>query len=251
MRIKYILSLLLTLVFLGGFVSFIQARPDHSFKLPLSATEVSDGVYSLGVRSDGLEGRAYVYRKGEARTSARTPKAPKCYGFLASGARWKNTEPYVTDIVSTANESSLETWDSQVAFDIFGTQDAGASVDGADTSAPDDKNELYYGEISDPGVIGVTIVWGYFGGPPQNRRLIEWDMVLDNADFSWGDTTLDSTVMDYQNILTHELGHAAGLNDQYSSYCTEATMYGYATEGETKKRDLAPADVTGVRELYR
>jgi len=28
-------------------------------------------------------------------------------------------------------------------------------------------------------------------------------------------------------------------------------MYGYGTEGETKKRDLAPQDITGIKELYK
>lgn len=251
MRIKHILSLLLALVLLGGFVSLIQARPSRSFKLPSQALKVAEDVYYLGKTAEGAEGYAFIYRKGEARTFAKAPKAPACYGFLAKWARWKTTEPYVTSIVSPATETSLETWDSQVAFDIFGPQDTTKVVDGADTTAPDNKNELYFGDIAEPNVIGVAIVWGYFSAPPPYRELIEWDIILDDVDFAWGNVDDNTTVMDYQNIVTHELGHAAGLNDQYSSGCSEVTMYGYAGYGETIKRDLAPQDITGIRELYR
>jgi len=253
--VKRISVVLLTLAIFAGLASLVFAKPERNLRLPSSARKVSENVYYLGKAANGAQGYAFIHRRdAEAKppwAGGGDAKAPKCYGFLANGARWKTTEAYVTDIEDSATETSLETWDSQVGFDLFGTRDFSAIVDGADMVTPDGKNELYFGAIEDPGVIGVTIVWGYFGGPPQTRRLIEWDMILDDVDFAWGDVTANPTVMDYQNILTHELGHAAGLNDQYSSDCSEVTMYGYGTEGEIKKRDLAPQDITGIKELYR
>ena len=56
--------------------------------------------------------------------------------------------------------------------------------------------------------------------------------------------------MDLQNIAVHELGHSFGLADIYSSSCAEVTMYGYSTEGETKKRTLEQPDITGIQKLY-
>ena len=56
--------------------------------------------------------------------------------------------------------------------------------------------------------------------------------------------------MDLQNIATHELGHSAGLNDIYSSTCSEVTMYGYSSYGETKKRTLEQPDITGLQKIY-
>ena len=56
--------------------------------------------------------------------------------------------------------------------------------------------------------------------------------------------------MDVQNIITHEIGHSAGMNDLYSTSCLQETMYGYSTEGEIKKRDLNSGDITGIRKLY-
>ncbi|MDP1710713.1 MAG: matrixin family metalloprotease [candidate division WWE3 bacterium] len=248
---RKLLLIVLSLTLILAVASQALARSSRAFRLPKSAIKISEDVYYLGKTAQGAEGYAFTYRKGETRTFAKAPKAPACYGFLARGARWKITEPYVTDINDPATETSLETWDSQVSlFNIFDGRDTVyLGVLEADTVSPDDLNELYFGDIAEPNVIGVAIVWGYFYGPPQTRELIEWDVILDDVDFAWGDNDLDK--MDYQNILTHELGHAAGLNDQYSSDCSEVTMYGYATYGETKKRDLKPQDITGIRELYR
>ena len=55
--------------------------------------------------------------------------------------------------------------------------------------------------------------------------------------------------IDFYNIATHELGHSVGMTDLYN-FCTEETMYGYATEGETKKRDLNAGDIAGINALY-
>jgi hypothetical protein len=56
--------------------------------------------------------------------------------------------------------------------------------------------------------------------------------------------------MNFPNILTHELGHALGLEDLYSSSCNEETMYGYASLGENKKASLNIGDIEGVNRLY-
>lgn len=55
----------------------------------------------------------------------------------------------------------------------------------------------------------------------------------------------------FESIATHELGHSVGLDDLYDGSCSEQTMYGYATEGETKKRTLEAGDIAGVQELYK
>ena len=55
--------------------------------------------------------------------------------------------------------------------------------------------------------------------------------------------------MDYQNIATHEFGHALGLGHPEST-CTEETMYAFASFGETKKSTLEAGDIAGVNKLY-
>ena len=91
---------------------------------------------------------------------------------------------------------------------------------------------------------------------PTTNFLVEWDQVYSNK-FDW---SLDCEVegegedctnkMDFQNIATHELGHAVGMGDLYTDPCSEQTMYGYATNGETKKRTLESGDITGLNILY-
>ena len=92
-----------------------------------------------------------------------------------------------------------------------------------DDDSPDGRNELLFGNYSKSGVIAVTIIWGYFSGPPPWREIIEFDILFD-TDYTWGDASTDTTVMDLQNIATHELGHGFGLADLYESSASEETM---------------------------
>ena len=56
--------------------------------------------------------------------------------------------------------------------------------------------------------------------------------------------------MDFENIATHELGHAMGMAHPADS-CTEETMYRFASSGETKKRTLNAGDIAGIKGLYK
>lgn len=181
-----------------------------------------------------------------------------CFAFLAKDAEWKTTESWV---VNTANDSGLtenfvfdnmagdlQKWEDHVTFEIFGDGSTTTADLVADTENPDDVNEVYFGDVSSEGAIAVTIVWGIFSGPPFNRELVEWDMVFDHVDFDWS-ATGESDKMDFENIATHETGHAAGLGHPDDS-CTEETMYAFADFGETKKRDLHDGDIAGISELY-
>ena len=75
-------------------------------------------------------------------------------------------------------------------------------------------------------------------------------MVMNDPDYTWGDAAVNNALMDLQNIITHEEGHALGLAHP-SDICTEETMYRFATNGETKKRDLNTGDIAGVKNLYK
>jgi hypothetical protein len=95
----------------------------------------------------------------------------------------------------------------------------------------------------------VTVIWGYFGGPPKTREIIEFD-ILFNTYYAWGDAETDENVMDLQNIATHEIGHGLGLADLYDTDAAEETMYGYADYGEMNKRSLYKGDIAGITALY-
>ena len=197
------------------------------------------------------------YKNGDAKPAGPAKSKPiNCYGFLASGAKWKIIEPYFVNpensgldgsFVGSAVNAAVAEWETH-GGNIFGV----GSID--DTAAYNDsldgKNTASFGLYSDPNVIAITSVWGYFGGSPKSRALVEWDMLF-NTHFTFGDATPpNSALMDLQNIATHEMGHSAGMDDLYNTACYSETMYGYSTEGETSKRDLYTGDIAGIKKLY-
>ena len=247
--------------------------------VPPHAIEVAEGIYSLGQARDVdgrvVEGFMFIDNKkenvnpnavcgngicegGEKKScpadcagGGEPPATSTCFSVFAKGARWKETELYMTGsgIDTTVTETSLNTWDSEVPFDIFGPRNVSGIVDGRDELSPDGKNEVDFDDLGSGGTIGVTIVWGIFIGPPSGRELVEWDASFNNQ-YTFGNYDPgDPTMMDYQNIATHEFGHSLGLSHPDDT-CTEETMYRFGDFNETKKRTLEAGDIAGVNELY-
>lgn len=247
-----------------------------SFSLPPQASEIAEGIFNLGtVEHNGrlVQGIAFLHpRTGHARpdgagggrgqpggdTSGDGSTTSSCYQVIAKGARWKAVEDYYVaasnqsgmseSFVNQSIDAATAAWNAELSSPVFGSRLAGG-VDGADSAAPDDKNEVMFSAIDEPGIIAVTITWGIFSGPPRARELVEWDQVYDDVDYAWGDADTNTSAMDMLNIAVHEVGHAAGLGHPDLT-CTDETMHAYAAEGETKKRDLNPGDITGIREIY-
>lgn len=265
---------------MSGGSSFKLSVPGTEKTLTLPAAADHAPVISLGTAADPVsgktvEGYAIVhYAKGG---SGKPGGGSTCYGFMASGAKWKAVEdwmmnptnngglPYGYDPFNNSliNPSVMQ---SNMLYDISKWEDAANGVGGssldilgngtevwnnlvADTVAPDGSNEVYFANVSESGAIAVTIVWGIFGGAPKDRELIEWDQVYDDADYTWS-MTGEAGKMDFENIATHELGHSFGLSDLYSSGCAAETMYGYADFGETNKQTLNAGDIIGINKLY-
>jgi len=234
-------------------------------------------VISLGTALDQtsgelVEGYAIIHykdRSNGAKPEGGSAKGRKtqCYGYLSSGAKWKVLEPWVvnpsnskgllSDFVFNNLTSDIAKWEDAgdgvigngVRINILGDGSSTSAVLVADTSSPDGVNEVYFADVSSSGAIAVTIVWGVFGGPTFQRKLVEWDQIYDDMDFDWSSAG-EASKMDFENIATHELGHSVGMADLYNSTCSEETMYGYATNGETKKRDLHQGDIEGINKLY-
>lgn len=269
---KKVLSLFVFSIFLVASV-FVLAKPDTGLNastnnmadvltfIPAHAVQVTDNVFSLGssVDVDGrvVEGFLFIdNRKGFTHKPNHNPgeRGDKgggentCFSLFAKGASWKTTEPYVTGsgVNLALTETSLDSWDSEVLFNVFGTGTSGAT-DGADNVLPDGKNEVMFENLGATNTIAYTIVWGRFSGPPFARELVEWDAVF-NSNYDWSETG-EANKMDYQNIATHEFGHSLGLGHPEST-CTEETMYAFASSGETKKQTLEAGDIAGVNELY-
>jgi hypothetical protein len=194
-------------------------------------------------------------------------KTPKCYTFLTpTKVKWKTLPVnYVINPVNPVQQldenqvisaiyNSAEELDSHTSVELMNNQ---YTIDYSATPGVQDyKNVVGFGNYSDPDVIAVTTVWYR----RVTNQIVEFDMMLD-TDWTWGDavvqcnsnetfTNSNCTIMDIQNIATHEFGHAIGLGDIRDPACSEVTMYGYSEYGEVKKRTLEQADITGLQILY-
>lgn len=198
-----------------------------------------------------LEKRVFIHYRGNFAKPARPSKAgPSCYGFLARETKWKELpiDYYVQDSrMSNAVSLAASEWDDHTNADLFGSSYVDDDITWSETY--NGKNELLFGDYPQDGVIAITYAWGYFSGPPSTRELLEFDILFD-IDFEWGDAEDNPSLMDLQNIATHEIGHGLGLGDVYQTSCSEVTMYGYSSEGETSKRTLEAPDIQGLLTLY-
>ena len=270
------LGLLLTVTSSASAITRVPASQQKAaapvtVTIPAHAVEVAPDIFYLGtsVDADGilLEGYAIIDRRlahakpsnpGNSNGGGGTTST--CYAYLGQGAKWLSSEPYRFNTTNTAglNETTvsglfataLEKWDSAAGVQVFGDREDGI-VDAASIgAATNEVNEVVFGSINSPGAIAVTYVWGNFSGKPANRYLAEWDMVYDQADFAWSaEVSGIAGKMDFDNITTHEIGHAAGMGHPSDS-CINETMYRFADVAETKKRDLNAGDIAGVSNLY-
>ena len=221
-----------------------------------------------------VEGIKIIHKRANAKPDGTPGNGPKdnnngggtCYAYLAKGAKWKTSEDYVvnpangqginhTDVLAAVVDNVAQ-WedaadsqvDGSVSVDFAGSGSLTLDNLAAAENTMDNRNGVYFGNADSANTIAATTVWGIFGGPPSGRELVEWDMELNEVNFSWN-TNGSADDMDLANIVTHELGHAFGMGHP-GSECADETMYAFATEGETKKRDLNAGDIAGIDGLY-
>lgn len=187
--------------------------------------------------------------------AAGAAKQPACYKFLTpTKIKWNAlpvsykinpTNPQGLDetFIAGAVSTAAETWDTKTSKELM--NDSYAIDYNAVYGVQNYVNAVAFGNYPTEGVIAVTSIWYN----PFTKRIVEFDMMFD-ADYIWGDATVDSTKMDLQNIATHEFGHGVGLGDVYESACSAVTMYGYSNYGETQKRTLEIPDIKGLQTLY-
>ncbi|MCH6571241.1 MAG: matrixin family metalloprotease [Thaumarchaeota archaeon] len=240
----------------------------RTFELPDNAIQIAPGIFHVSAIHEGklVEGIiAYHHRTGHSGgpgggETEKTTGGEKCYTLYAKGAKWKVTEDYIIDPtntlgfsnqdVSTAFNDAVATWEASSSGDFFGSETAGV-VDGFDSVAPDNKNEVMFGDLG-PNTLGVTVTWGYFSGPPPTRQLIEWDQIYNEVDFKNWSIDPDGAVpehFDFLSVATHEMGHSAGLSHANDT-CVEETMYPYISHSQDKERSLHAGDIAGIQNLY-
>ncbi len=175
--------------------------------------------------------------------SGRPAKSANC--FKKAGWTWSSPVTYTVESgrsdLNTAVTTASATWDTQTGCRLFLVPSTGSGTPGV----LDGVNMISLGDYQTEGVIAVTYTWYRHA----TKAAVESDILFD-TDFPWGDALSDPTVMDYQNIATHEIGHTLGLIDLYTESCSAVTMYGYSYEGDTKKRTLEVPDILGIQFLY-
>lgn len=93
----------------------------------------------------------------------------------------------------------------------------------------------------------------------SNGEIADADIEFNSERFPFGfvEGPDDNALTDFENTLTHEIGHFLGLDHTLpETYVgdavpwTDATMFGSATNGEIKKRSLEADDQAGVCDIY-
>ena len=162
------------------------------------------------------------------------------FHWYTTAEYWINTDNNygftVSQIVNVV-QTSANTWDSETYADVFSY--GGTTSRSAGTR--DYYNVVSWGSYQ-AGVIAVTFIWS------AGRRIVETDLRM-NTYYAW---SLDGEAgkMDVQNILTHEFGHWAGLNDRYKKADYWLTMYGYSDFGITYQQTLGLGDIKGLQAFY-
>ena len=192
------------------------------------------------------------YKDGTAKQVGGAAKSPTCYSLM--GIKWGSlpvsyvinpTNPHglSESFVISAISTSAETWDAKTSKELF--NNVYTTNYFATYGVQNYQNAIIFGDYPSDNVIAVTSIWYTTRG----KQIVEFDIMF-NTRFTWGDAAVNSAKMDLQNIATHELGHAVGLNDIYTTSCSAVTMYGYGSYGETQKRTLEQPDITGLQKLY-
>lgn len=174
-----------------------------------------------------------------------------------------------------AVEGSLEAWNMAWpygnAFTYGGTTSSGFGRDG--------KNTISWGNPNScgiPGAAAVACIWFEGSSGRAAHTIVEVDIVLNKTE-TWKQAsgvealageasgtigTATAAWLDVQSVITHELGHALGLDDignQTTSWpfaLSDAgrhtqTMYRWTYRGSTHMRTLDAGDIAGALVIWQ
>ncbi|MBL8956582.1 MAG: matrixin family metalloprotease [Myxococcaceae bacterium] len=141
-----------------------------------------------------------------------------------------------------AVKAAVKTWASAMP-NVDVTVEAGDPSTAGSTIAVIDHDWPY-----DDGVMGVAILKVDYA----NDRIVEADLFFNAAQNEFRvlepGSKRGGRFADVQNTVTHELGHALGL--QHEQGQEDAVMYPLAYNGDVNKRNLSADDIAGLDALY-
>ncbi len=245
---KKLFGTALSLVFFFSFALIVSAQ---------TTPEIPErnGDFAVPGRSD-LRVRVFVHEPKErpsssALTSCDNPNVNDFVGAtgwkLPSEVKYEINTSSVPSAVGSGNMSSLvsssfATWTGAI------TSSSPTLIPNGTTNktrkALDGHNIIAWGRTSGS-ALGVTYTWYY----TATNVVAETDTIL-NVKFPWSLDVCSPTSYDARDILTHELGHWFGLDDEYAASYVDNTMFGYGSKGETKKVTLEQGDKNGINAIY-
>ena len=170
----------------------------------------------------------------------------------SSYAKWSSSpvtfyvNPASPDLSSAAviagTQFALDVWNTQ-GRSPFRFQYGGTAHDTA--TAYDNRNVVILRNASSGGALASTYSWW-----DGSNRLLDSDIVVWDASATLYTGTSGCTASNgvyLEDVLTHELGHALGLNH---STAADATMYPSTSYCSQAMRTLASDDIAGVQALY-
>lgn len=226
-----------------------------------------EGVYNIKDHPN-MKLRVFVYRvksKPNPTPTLACSLPDTNSNAIVNGAGWKLPATWTYRLNTSSVPSSVGSINLPlIASNAYGVWQNVAEgqvsfIKGSDTTVNkaqyDGQNIITWGRASGSS-LAVSYIW-YSSGIAT-----EVDTIMNNR-FSWkwsnpdtwtttpaGTTCAYQGVYDAQNILTHELGHTMGLDDEYTDDFQDNTMYGYGSTTETKKDSLTAGDILGIQNLY-
>ena len=144
--------------------------------------------------------------------------------------------------VETLVAAATRNWSTPLQGKLVFNQNGNTDIKQA--AHNDSVNVIYFDDAwtHDPSLLALTYVWSNPHG-----EIIGFDLAVNATDHDWA-TDGRSDANDLLNTLSHEIGHALGID--HSPDIELATMYPSSPAGETQKRDLHEDDVAAAQYLY-
>lgn len=262
--------LLFSFVSLLG-LSLLIVTPQNTKALEIDNLPEEEGTYDVpGHPKLKLKVIVYHVKKQPARKPTPTPPIlpdldcssldfdSTMSGSLAGWHLPDGTHTYrlnVKSVPTTVGSSNFPTIAAN-SFNTWAETDVRSRVSfekGADTMVSratfDGQNIITWGRTSSS-ALAINYTWYN----SSTMEAVENDTVF-NSKYPWAWSSGSNKCAypgyyDAQNILTHELGHRMGLNDEYTSAFINNTMYGYGSTNEVKKNTLTTGDINAVNSIY-